>query len=332
MIKFSQAPTQRAPLTPDALATRQRMAQSLMQEGSSTAPVQHWMQGLARVAQAALGAYENNGVATQMRDREAYDEKQSVARRLAERVAAMDDKKAWDEYQRNRAPTEAEKLDLDYKRAQIEKLRQPDMPSVPSGYRMAPDGRSMEPIPGGPATMPPKKSVTELKQIHAADDEIPVFDQTIDTLSKARALITQDPKAPNAPLAYEGTGAGLAGWIGSRVPGGNMVFDEGRSKATDEYGTIMNMEAIKSMAETLKGATTNFELGEFVRILADPSQPREIRQRTIDRMLTLAKNKRDLARRRADEIRSGEYYRPEAGGAGASGVIDLGGGFSVEME
>jgi hypothetical protein len=153
-----------------------------------------------------------------------------------------------------------------------------------------------------------KRSVTEMKQIYEADDEIPKIQNTIDTLKYARELIA--PTDKDAPKAYEGTGAGFAGWVGSRVPGGSFLFDEGRAKATDEYGTIMSMEAIKAMASTLKGVTTDFELRKFESILADPTQPREIRLRTIERMLQLAEHKRALEERRAQEIRSGEYYGP----------------------
>lgn len=156
----------------------------------------------------------------------------------------------------------------------------------------------------------PRRSVTEMKQIYEADDAIPKINNTINTLKYARNLITKDPNDPSKPLAYEGTGAGTFGYIGSRVPGGDWIFDSGRSAATDEYGTIMSMEAIKEMANTLKGVTTDFELRKFEEVLADPTQPREIRQRTIDRMLQLAEYKRQLEERRAQEIRTGEYYGP----------------------
>lgn len=386
MIKFSQAPTQRPPLTQDALASRQRMAQSLMQEGSSAEPVQHWLQGAARIAQAALGAYENNGVATQMREREAYDEKQSAAKRMAEREAAFQDKQRWDEYQRTQEQADPMyQANLRAKNAEIaaaedrrsrekqfyDQFNAPAAPAAPVpsegvGRFAAPSlatpsqpAASMTPrqlfdqLPpqrkaaaqaalqtGDQSTFmkiltegstPSKKSVTELKQIYAADDAVPVLDQTVETLKKAEALISKEAEAKGS-AAYEGTGAGWAGYIGARVPGGSYVFDETRSKSTDEWGTIMNMEAIKSMAENLKGATTNFELQEFVRILADPSQPREIRRRTLERMRSLAEKQSSLARRRAEEIRSGEYYRPGAGGAGATGILDLGDGFFVEVE
>lgn len=38
--------------------SRRRLAEALMMQGTSTAPVQHWTQGLARVAQALVGGYE----------------------------------------------------------------------------------------------------------------------------------------------------------------------------------------------------------------------------------------------------------------------------------
>lgn len=337
MMKYAPAPlANRAPPTQDDIAAKRRMALSLMQQGSDTAPVGHWTQALARAFQGGIGGLTSAGAATDASAREAYDAQQSAAQRMAANEQEFQEKRRWDEYQRTREPTEAEKLELESKRAQIEKLRQPDRPSLPTGYRWSADGTQMEQIPGGPAAQPPKKSVTELKQIHAADDEVIGYQNSIDTLNKAKSLIVKDPNNPqgaaNGPMAYEGMGSGWAGYIGSRVPGGSYLFDKDRAQATDEYGTIMNMEAIKAMSETLKGATTNFELQEFVRILADPSQPREIRERTINRMLSLLEKRKNLAGRRSEEIRSGDYYRPEAGGAGASGVIDLGGGFSVEVE
>lgn len=333
-MRYAPAPLSasgRPPATQEDLNAKRRMAQAFMQQATDASPVGHWTQALARAVQGISGGMASSQAASGAQDLAAFEEKQSAAKRMAEREAAFQDKQRWDEYQRTRPQTEAEKLDLQLKRAQIEKASRPDQPALPTGYRWKPDGTGMEAIPGGPAMQPPKKSVTELKQIYAADDAVPVLDQTVETLKKAEALISKEAEAKGS-AAYEGTGAGWAGYIGARVPGGSYVFDETRSKSTDEWGTIMNMEAIKSMAENLKGATTNFELQEFVRILADPSQPREIRRRTLERMRSLAEKQSSLARRRAEEIRSGEYYRPEAGGAGATGVLDLGDGFSVEVE
>src|SRR5687767_839623 len=41
----------------DSRSSRRRLAEALLASGSSTAPVQHWTQGLARVAQALAGSY-----------------------------------------------------------------------------------------------------------------------------------------------------------------------------------------------------------------------------------------------------------------------------------
>jgi hypothetical protein len=93
------------------------------------------------------------------------------------------------------------------------------------------------------------------------------------------------------------------------------------------------------MASTLKGATTNFELQEFVNILADSSTPPDIRARTIDRMITLANGRRQTLQKRIDELRS-TGLRPTNGQPTSApaapenqnpGIIDLGDGFSLEF-
>jgi hypothetical protein len=184
--------------------------------------------------------------------------------------------------------------------------------------------------------VPPKKSVTELKQIYETDNSRPQLASTLDTLRRAEKLISPEAETQGT-AAYEGMGAGLAGYVGSRVPYGDKMFDKTRSKSTDEWGTLMSLEAVKAMAEALTGATTNFELKTFVDILADPSQPRDIRRRTLQRMRQLAEQQLNLANRRSQELRTGEYYRAPNGQSGAAGVstgraIDLGDGFTVEIE
>lgn len=180
------------------------------------------------------------------------------------------------------------------------------------------------------ATGPQKKSVTELKQIYEAENDIPKVEQTIESLDRAAALISEEAEKAGT-AAYEGYGAGLRGQLESRSPVGD--YDKTRGKNTDEYQTLMSMEAIVAMANTLKGVTTDFELREFAKILADPSQPREIRRRTLGRLRGLAKKQLEINRKRAEEIRSGTYYSPDAAGAAAAPrVLDLGDGTTVEFE
>ena len=146
-------------------------------------------------------------------------------------------------------------------------------------------------------------SVTDRKIIVDAEDSVINFDNTISVLARAKEL---------NPKAYSGLGAGLAGKIGtSGLPGANLAFDQERAKASREFNQLMSGQAIEQMAQTLKGATTEFELKQFVEILGDPSTPPDIRGRTIDRMMTLAQRQRDLAISRAKDLRNRDYFNPE---------------------
>ncbi|MGE7469227.1 hypothetical protein ACQKLX_07295 [Bosea sp. NPDC003192] len=138
-------------------------------------------------------------------------------------------------------------------------------------------------------------SASDQKAIYAAEDELPNLDNALTTLSRAKELNRQ---------TYTGAGAGAKGWAGtSGIPGTGLIFDQQKAMATREFGQIMSMEAIQAMSNALKGATTNFELGEFQRLLSDPSTPPDIRERTIDRMMTLAARQRDIARGRINDLR-----------------------------
>jgi hypothetical protein len=139
------------------------------------------------------------------------------------------------------------------------------------------------------------------KVINSAEDELPNIVGTVDALKIAKDLNTK---------AFSGVTAGARAFIGSNVPGGGMVVDKAGADATTEWQKIMAPEALKVMADTLKGATTDFELRKFIEMLADPTTKPEIRGRVIDRMITLADRKKDLAERRINELRSGTYYKP----------------------
>jgi hypothetical protein len=171
------------------------------------------------------------------------------------------------------------------------------------------------------ASVPTPLSVAERKQVFNSEDDAVMLTNQIKTLDTALGLISED-KEKAGTAAYEGWGAGVAGQIGARAPYGDAIFDGTRSKATDEYSNIMSLEAIKAMSETLKGATTNFELQKFEDILSDPSQPRETRRKVISRMKELLQSKADLANRRSKELRSGTYFRPGEG-QGGSGLDQM---------
>lgn len=161
-------------------------------------------------------------------------------------------------------------------------------------------------------------SASDQKSLFAAEDELPNIDNTISTLSRARELNRQ---------TYEGKTAGARAWLGTNLPDG-VVFDglaePGKAARTREFGQIMSMEAIKSMSDLLKGATTEREMAEFQRILGDPSTPPDLRERTIDRMLTVASRQRDISRGRINDLRGKAGLEPlswDAQGKPSAGAL-----------
>lgn len=153
-----------------------------------------------------------------------------------------------------------------------------------------------------------RSSATELKELWKSQDEIPVLDNTIDSLQTALALNDK---------TFTGYTAGLRGDVGTKAPGvaGFLGIDPSAAKATSEFNKIMTLEAVKSMAETLKGATTDQELARFVEILADPGADPGIRKRTIERMISLAEKVRQLKTRRVLELNG-------SGGGAGGGIPD----------
>lgn len=165
-------------------------------------------------------------------------------------------------------------------------------------------------------------TATDKKAMWAAEDEIPVLDNTISSLQRAKELNGS---------TYTGWGADTAGWLGTSMPGGSYIFDQDKAGATAEFGKLMSMEAIQAMAQTLKGATTDSELARFVTILADPATPPEIRGRTIDRMLSLAERVKQVKTSRINEIRGIEGGGSTRMPAGGEGWNDLGNGVRIRQ-
>lgn len=150
-------------------------------------------------------------------------------------------------------------------------------------------------------------TAADRKAINAAEDELPNIDSTLDTLKRARELNRQ---------TFTGVTSGARGWLGTALPDAlvpDALSDPKTAEATREFGQIMSMEAIKSMSSTLKGATTDREMARFMEILGDPSTPPDIRERTIDRMITLTQRQKELAQSRISEMREGTYYKRGGG-------------------
>jgi hypothetical protein len=160
-------------------------------------------------------------------------------------------------------------------------------------------------------------TATDKKAMWGAEDEIPLLDNSLSTLQRAKELNKK---------TFTGYTAGVRGDIGTKIPGGDWLFDGKAAQATSEFNKIMSMEAIQAMAATLKGATTDSELARFVSILADPSADPDIRERTIDRMIQLTERVKQVKQQRIQSIRGDA---PAQGVPGASRTTKTGVSYSV---
>jgi hypothetical protein len=144
---------------------------------------------------------------------------------------------------------------------------------------------------------PRKLTATELKAVHAAEDDLPNIDSSISQLE--RALTLNDK-------AFSGFGAGMRGALGSKVSDDWMpdaVADPDSAAATSEYQAIMTGEAATAMSAALKGATTDRELAIFMDIIGDVSKPPSVRKQAINRLLELAKAQKAKAGKRIEELK-----------------------------
>lgn len=185
------------------------------------------------------------------------------------------------------------------------------------------DPRRTEYILTGKTGKPQTLSPTDKKEIWKSEDELPVLDNTISTLQRAKDLNDK---------TYTGRGAGVYGTIGATIPGAGYILDEDKAKNTLEFGKLMSEEAIKNMSATLKGATTDQEMNRFTEIMADPATPPEIRARTIDRMLQLAQRQKEIKLQRINELRGTPQQSTSPKAAQPSGQGTAGNGIKWSIE
>jgi hypothetical protein len=151
------------------------------------------------------------------------------------------------------------------------------------------------------AEKPEKPQVADKKMVWESEDKLVNLDATIQNLDRAEQLA---PKAKS-------------GWFPiTRAQTGATLFDDQESKDTLELNQLLSPEAIKTMAATLSGATTNFELQKFEEVLSDPSSPSDLKLRTIARMKSLAARQKEVLTGRIGDIKGGNFYtQDQSGGA-----------------
>jgi hypothetical protein len=165
---------------------------------------------------------------------------------------------------------------------------------------------SAVPKPRGPL------NASMLKLKRESENNLVDIGSTRENLKSALALVGTE-KQPGDVMS--GFAPETRAFIGNSLPDmlvPDQIASPKGSLATKNYANIMNLESIQRMANTLKGATTDFELNEFVKILSDPTAPNSVKRTTIERMLKLADAQEALEQGRLAEF-NGETPQSEQG-------------------
>jgi hypothetical protein len=159
-------------------------------------------------------------------------------------------------------------------------------------------------------------TATDRTAIHKVEDQIPTLQATLRTLDRAAELNDKTFTGGTASLRGEIGAKWLPEGVARAIPG----LDPASAKATSEWEQLMGAEAIKAMSEQLKGASTNFEMQQYLRRIADPSTPPEARKRLIGEMRRTVQQEMGIQQNRMNQLRGGTYYKPTGGASGDPGV------------
>jgi hypothetical protein len=167
-----------------------------------------------------------------------------------------------------------------------------------------------------------KPSGPAMTQSFKAEDERDSLKATIANLEEADSLLKGG--------IYEGGLAQVQTELGSQWNYGGiaekMGIDPEKAKRSQAYQQIISPEAMKVMAEQLKGSTAYQELLEFRKIYANPAIPAELKQAQLARTLEAAKRHLATKEGRIQELRGGGFNsQPDEGEPQTTtdGVIDF---------
>lgn len=129
------------------------------------------------------------------------------------------------------------------------------------------------------------------------------------------------------PKTYSGIAPDTRAWLGANTDGWLDWNDPEDAKAHIEYQQIMTGEAIKNMADTLKGATTDREMQRFIDMTADPTLPWDVKKHAVERVKSfiesqIASNEDTMAGIGDGSLYTGQRPSRERGNAGV-GVGDV---------
>jgi len=132
----------------------------------------------------------------------------------------------------------------------------------------------------------------------------------IDNLDEATKLL-QHPGG-----LYTGAMQNIAPTAGG-IPGiGGMLVDKEKAQRTARYNTLVGEDAIKDMATTLKGSSTNYEMNEFKKIKNDPNISDAVKAKQLQKAVNAARADLEATAKHAKAIGgdTGRVDRAMSGG------------------
>jgi hypothetical protein len=149
-------------------------------------------------------------------------------------------------------------------------------------------------------------SATDKKLLADADDHINSGLSVIASLNRAKAL---------SPKAFTGPMADRRGYAASFL---GETSDTGKAGiATTQLNNEVLANALAQLKSIFGAAPTEGERKILLELQGSVNQPDVVRQGIYDRAIIFAQQKLEAAKKRADEMRGGTFYKP---GGGASGT------------
>jgi GH24 family phage-related lysozyme (muramidase) len=162
----------------------------------------------------------------------------------------------------------------------------------------------------------PEISAGDQGRITKAEDELVGQRNTLENLQEALSLTGQTKD-------YQGFGANLMATVAGKFPRNIPGVDYSQADAASRLNQILNSEGIQNMSRTMKGATTDFEMRKWLSFAADLSLPVNVREKYLKRAIGLYEDEIQTREKRIDQIRSGDYYKPQGGQSGRPGGANV---------
>jgi hypothetical protein len=193
----------------------------------------------------------------------------------------------------------------------------------PGGVALDENNQPVFRNPKEPTIRPP--SASDQKAIREADDAVLSGEQVLTDLNKAKQL---------SKNAYAGPVAGGLGYVTS-------FFGDQAGLDTLELDKTVTAQALAQLKSLFGSAPTEGERKVLLDMQGSSSLPHKARVKLYERAEEAATKKLDQVRQRAEEMRSGTYYKPGGGSAASSanpsapaqdGWSDVGSGIKIRRK